>query len=793
MKKATHFSHRLSFRQAHYALIVAFITGMIFSILQIALDYRHQDQAIDEEMSALLEISSAPAARIAYNIDSELAQELLNGLLLSPNIISAEIRDETGQRLGYLWKDSRQDQARWISDSLFDRTRTYRHELRVDYDPEEPLGYLQLEVDTFYYGDTFLRRATTTFLTGLIKGLSMALILLLLFYRMLTKPLAKLSGTLSQLRTSESSSARLTCPEGHQHDEIGMLTEEINNLLYAISSNSKRRFRAERQLRDHLATLENTVASRTAELHARNKQLTDSNSNLDKARQDALKMAQERATMLASMSHEIRTPLSSLLGMVDLAMSHTKESNQRHRLALAHEAGFHLLQMLNDILDFSRVESGKLLFESIPFNLHQSLEKTVEMFSQQAHQKNLWLQCVICPSVPEHVKGDPTRLQQIMTNLISNAIKFTSQGQVAVLTKLINDKGDGHFHLSLSVEDTGIGVAEDRIEEIFHPFSQASNATNRLFGGHGLGLALSRNMAEAMGGTLQYRERAGRGSCFTMTIPYERDSSHPIAQTPEKPSLTNRHLIILTPYLLAMALNRYIAEAGSSARALSWYGPWQPETMKILSSSTVITTLPDNCMTVVPEHRIPVSQQMQDLKEDFSQLILAPVRQKAVKQILQQLGHIVPDDLPVPEANPQEQTEQNHDVRILIVEDNPTNMMVTQGMLIQLGYKIGAARNGQQCLDICKKETFDLILMDCNMPVMNGYNASRYIRSDPSLCHIPIIALTANAFEHDRDRCLQNGMQAYLSKPFDRKDLEATIHRWLTTPVPQEQWLGEPG
>ena len=784
MDKATHFSQRLSFRQTRYALIVAFIIGLAFSFLQIALDYRQQNLAIDQEISALLEISSAPASRIAYNIDTELAQELLNGLIRSPAIISAEIRDDSNQQLGYVQRDRKQDQARWISDSLFGRNRIYRHDLRVDYDPEEQLGYLQFEVDTFNYGDTFIRRALTTFITGLIKGFAMALILLLLFYRMLTKPLTSVTKALSRLRSHESSPPRLACPEGHTHDEIGLLVEEVNNLLYGISSNSKRRFRAERQLRDHLSTLEKNIANRTSELNARNKQLTNSNRELEQAKKEALQIAQARATMLASMSHEIRTPLSSLLGMIDLATMNADAPAQKRRLVLAHESGHQLLQLLTDILDFSRFESNKLIFESIDFNLHQTIEKTVELFSQQAAQKQICLQCIITTSVPQNVEGDPTRLQQIITNLISNALKFTHYGYIAVYVKA--EKTPAGIKLIATVSDTGIGIATDRIETIFQPFSQASSDTNRLYGGSGLGLALSRDMAEAMGGKLQARKGHNDGTCFELMIPYAVNADRAL-KTEFQPLRTKQTVTILAPSVQAQALAHYLKEAGSQPCLLSWHGPWPSSNYQTIKNSILITPLERTTLDIQPDLYIPIYNPTQnhgiETEETF---ILAPVRKTAVFDLLTRLSQSSPDIICKPAAALRRQPPENTSrYAVLIVEDNPTNLMVTEGILAQAGYRVSTARNGQQCLDICEKETFDLIFMDCNMPVMNGYDASSKLRQSSKFQHIPIIALTANAFERDRDRCLQHGMQDYIGKPFDRKKLEEKMRYWLSTDITQ--------
>lgn len=773
--KRTPFSHRLSFRQTQYTLVVAFFMGLIFSALQTTLDYRHQDRAIDEEITSLLEISSAPASRIAYNIDTELAQELLHGLIHSP-AVSAEIRDDSGQLLASIERDSRQDQARWISDTLFGRSRLYRQDLRVDYDPDEPLGYLQLEIDTFSYGDAFLQRALMTFATGLIKGFAMALILLLLFYRMVTSPLMSLTRSLGNLRSHQQSSSHLTCPEGHNKDEIGLLVEEINNLLYSMNSNTKRRYRAERQLRDHLTTLESGIVSRTAELNTRNRQLVDSNKKLEAARQKAIQMAQARDTLLASMSHEIRTPLGSLLGLVDLARENTTEPAQKQRLELAHVSGKQLLELLNDILDFSRFESGKLVFESLTFNIHEKIESVTEQFSQQANQKNLTLQCVIDTSVPTMVKGDPTRLQQIITNLISNAIKFTPIGYVAIDVTAHTAK-DSSVLVDIVVSDTGIGVPEDKVDMIFQPFAQASTETTRLFGGSGLGLTLSKNMAEALGGKLHAQNRKSGGSEFALQLPYQTVSQQPRREIESTPLLFDsapQEITLLAPYLTTRALYTYAScSPALKPSALSWFGPWRRREIEELSSQTVVSTLPEQLLLKAPQRYIPIYSLEQPHTNTLA--LTTPIKKQALPQLQGQL----PQQQPLPQLEVIVEEPSSSKSTILVVEDNPTNLMVTEGMLEQMGFEVRSARNGQQCLDICQEGLFDLILMDCNMPVMNGYDASRALRRQEAMKDIPIIALTANALEHDKVRCLNNGMQDYISKPLDRKVLQAKLRQWI--------------
>ncbi|CAM3676627.1 hybrid sensor histidine kinase/response regulator [Parendozoicomonas haliclonae] len=793
--KNLHFSQRLSFRQTRYALTVAFIIGLVFSTLNITIDYRQQDLAIDQEVRALLEISTAPAARIAYNIDTELAQELLNGLLSYPALSHAELRDEFGNQLGSVSRELTQDKARGIGDFLFGRSRVYRQALRVDFDPDALLGYLQFEIDTYSFGEAFIQRAFLSFLSALLKGFCMALILLLLFYRMLTSPLTAISRTLKELRgnnnTNNTALVQIPCPPEHQEDEIGKLVDEINNLLYATRSNEKRRYRAERQLRDHLIALENKVADRTAEMTRHNHLLSQSNEELARAKEKALQTAKARATLMASMSHEIRTPLNSVMGMVDLALSESQDLKQCERLQQAHDAGQQLLELLTDILDFSRFESGKLIFESTPFNPENILERTTAMFAQQAESKGLCLQSTIYDSVPHQLVGDPTRLQQIIVNLISNAIKFTPSGYVSLeaKTETVNDV----LMLNVFVRDSGIGIPDSSLDTVFDYYSQASQDTNRLFGGTGLGLALSRNMAEAMGGKLQVSRNSNGGSTFKLVIPYagtERSGNHGSISTGSVLERIPHPVQILAPPKTAQALSVYCQRLATSVTVLPWSGPWPPQEF-IHSDRTLLIApqsfadfLPDTLRHTSPEKIIYLKDGSGVEVSPSSTLVSQPIRRERIQQALSSVAS---------EAKPSLDTSGNKNLhgkanqgtaRILVAEDNPTNLLIIEEVLLHAGFEVITCKNGQLAVEACEQSTneqpaYDLILMDCNMPVLSGYQASEKIRGMPKYHHVPIIALTANAFEQDRDQCLSNGMQDYLSKPFDHKTLVAKIEHWL--------------
>ncbi|PZR37041.1 MAG: hybrid sensor histidine kinase/response regulator, partial [Ectopseudomonas oleovorans] len=527
-------TQRLSFKQAGLTVLVAFILGTLLSVTQVAVDYASEEASINREIRALLEISHNPAARIAYNIDAELAQELVLGLLRSPAVTRAELIDNNGLVLASVSRPRSESRYRVFSDSLFGAQRQFQDPLHVSHAPNEALGFLRLEVDTYAFGSHFLRRSLLTLLTGFARSLLLSLILLVLFYFMLTKPLTGVIRALSERNPQDPQHRPVPCPKGHERDEIGTLVEVTNRQLSSIAQEIEQRRNAEDRLTQYLNELENIVSARTAELKATNARLSQSNSELETARSMALNMAQARSAFLANMSHEIRTPLNGLLGMLALALDGPLSAEQRQQLGIAHDSGKVLVELLNDILDLSKFEAGQLELETIPFDLGALAEETASLLSQNAASA-VELTCLIDPALPAQVLGDPTRVRQIVINLLSNALKFTRFGRVDLI---VERNTDG---ICIRVRDTGIGIAEDAQARIFQPFAQAEVGITREYGGTGLGLALTRRLCEAMHGKLTLQSKEGLGSEFCAKLPLP---AH--AQAGSQPVLDGR-IVALTP------------------------------------------------------------------------------------------------------------------------------------------------------------------------------------------------------------------------------------------------------
>jgi two-component system, sensor histidine kinase SagS len=769
------FTNRLSYKQARLTVLVGFILGTLLSLLQIGIDYASEDASINREIQSLLEISHNPASRIAYNIDAELAQELTLGLLRSPAIIGAQLIDNNSTVLANVKRPEQQSSYRMISDFLFGAHRQFEDRLYLDHLPAESLGTLRLDVDTYAFGSRFLRRAEVTLFNGFARSLLLSGILLALFYVMLTKPLVRVIRELSGRDPRSVEPTWLEYPAGHQNDEIGVLVKVANQQFENIATEIQQRRNAENRLTDYLAQLENIVSARTAELKAINSRLSQSNQELEIARSTALDMAEARSVFLANMSHEIRTPLNGLLGMIALSLDGPLNAEQQQQLAIAHDSGKVLVELLNDILDLSKFDAGQLELEHIPFDLGALVEDTANLLSQNA-APSVELTCLIDPQFPALVLGDPTRVRQIVSNLLSNALKFTRFGRVDVRLSTFKDG------VRIEVCDTGIGIPEDAQVKIFQPFTQAGAGITRQFGGTGLGLALTYNLCEAMQGRLSISSEAGFGSQFCADLPLPC------------------HTRALAPAALQGKVIAITAASSGLAELLKTVLPvWGIEYQQRSIDDSMIGLDPDVVITDCPEclfvlraactAPILLVTAYGSFMPSEQASALAPLQQQARplarNALFQTLRRVLqPEINTINDARLQTLSPQRRG-RVLLVEDNPVNQLVAKGMLGKLGCEVVVAAHGAEALDQLEQHEFDLVLMDCNMPVMDGYEASRQIRRSGRWPQLPIVALTANAMSEERERCRAAGMSDYLAKPFSRDELAALLESWMpatTTP-----------
>lgn len=771
------FKQRLSYRLTRDTVLVAMVLGLVLNVVQITLDYFSAKESMENEIHALIDISNSPASQIAYNIDVRLAEELLDGLLRHPATIDARITDNDDETMAASSKSSPESPYRWVSDLLFGSDRVFRQELQVPQLEDLSLGHLIVTIDTYHYGALFLQRAGYTLISGLLKSLILSAALLAIFYFVLTRPMLNVISALSQVRASSPEKVRLPIPANHREDEIGTMVGIINQHLETIDSSLAQLRHAESAMKNYSTQLEQEVEDRTREISEKNEALQRGNRALVKAKEDAVRRARARANFLASMSHEIRTPLNGVLGMLGLALEGELDPAQRNRMEIALNAGENLLGLLNDILDISKVEAGKLSLENIPFSVRHLIEECATLHAQQARRKHIYLVTEIDPDLPENFLGDPTRLRQVLNNLLSNAIKFTDEGGVKIRAAYSGGS------MRIDVVDTGIGMSSEGLHRIFSPFSQADAETTRLYGGTGLGLTLCRQLVERMHGQILVDSRQGNGTHFTVTLPLPvheagedqdlprvdarvRDIGIAMAIPPENPHRSAIEAELRKRGIPVRGASRHpegILLALASAddeETLAFAADWQGAGV-ILADAT--GTLPP--------------------ARGRYQLLSLPLRRNELFRCLAwAAGVMASDDRATPDAAPEEQTGTEQSLAVLLVEDNQVNQLVASNLLKKLGHRADHAENGLKAIQALEQSHYDLVLMDCQMPVMDGYEATQRIRQNPQWKDLPIIAVTANVMQGDREDCLASGMNDYITKPYKRDELREVINRWRPSP-----------
>jgi signal transduction histidine kinase/ActR/RegA family two-component response regulator len=487
-------------------------------------------------------------------------------------------------------------------------------------------------------------------------------VLLSRLQRLISKPILALTEVAKDVSDRKDYSVRAY---KYYNDEVGVLIETFNQMLFQIQKEMSERRQAEEELRKHRDHLEEIVDERTGELKLANQRLKVSAERANLLAKQAVQANKAKSEFLANMSHEIRTPMNAILGFGELLSEETLAPEQKKYADVILSSGKSLLQIINDILDFSKIEAGKLKTEIVDCSLVQMLDEIESLFRPMCKQKNLEFDILYCSEMPQIIRTDPTRLRQCVVNLLGNAIKFTEKGHVYLDVSL--ETIERTPFIRFDVEDTGIGISQEKQQIIFDPFTQADGSHTRKFGGTGLGLTITKQIVELLGGRIFIRSEEGRGSVFTIELPVGTD----VNQQPK--------------------INRYDA---------------------------------------------------------LEQL------QKQENVSLQPLSG-----------------------RVLVAEDAKANQALIRILLQKMGFEVVLVEDGQQAVERVSKETFDIILMDMQMPVMNGYDATRQIKSMG--IQTPIIAVTAHAMKGDEQKCFDVGCDGYIAKPIDRKKIEQVIREHL--------------
>ncbi|MFH1214984.1 MAG: response regulator [Pseudomonadota bacterium] len=771
---------------------------------------------LSSQLSTMADVVAANSAPLIVAHDYVAVSETLRSLWLKPEIAAAVIYDRQGRvfsrydRQGDDAPEVAVEMRKLVPDSksigeqlkkyasIVDSSGSYLHIVRPVMVNGDMVGAIYLVDDM-----TQIRSRLHDYFFVVICISTVTLLVVMAIatklHNLFTAPLRELMRSMNDVTTGEEYSVRM---EKQSNDEFGILVDHFNAMLSDIQNRDKK-------LQEYSSSLQKMVGARTDDLSKANKELELMVHDLERAKAAAESANKAKSEFLATMSHEIRTPMNGILGMTELLRGTGLNNRQLRFAQTIQRAVDSLMGVINDILDFSKIEAGKLELEEHSFDLRELIEDTSEMMAEGAHLKGLEVIPMIPEDMPKLFSGDSNRLRQILVNLLSNAVKFTEQGQVLLRIEMVSENIEEVTFL-FAVEDTGIGMSPETREHIFDAFSQADSSTTRKYGGTGLGLAISKKLVSLMGGDIGVVSESGKGSTFWFRVSLRRISDD--SQDDEqlmKNLLGLRVLIvddnplnraILKNQVRSWGMSSETAENGADALVilensyadakpydvvlLDWH---MPEMDGIeLTKRIRAQYRKKNLLLVMLSSASFDEESLKATRAGVDLYLTKPVRQSLLFDCLINLLEKSPPKFAEPEtvAPDLPMASVSYGGRVLLVEDNMVNQDVAREMLKHMDCQVEVAENGHRAVDAFARQEFDLILMDCHMPEMDGFAAAREIRriedEQGRVKRVPIIALTGDVQTGIREECRESGMNDYLSKPFYMTDLQQALGRWLT-------------